>query len=160
MLKLCEFGAGAGWRIFLFGGAPGVAEKAREMLIKKYPGLNIVGTENGFRGDDSRVVKKIKLTAPDLLFTGLGMGKQERWLNRHLKESGVPVGMTIGGSLDVISGRKQRAPRWAQALYIEWLYRLITEPNRWKRQLALPRFLWLVFAKGLRYNSSYEKTTA
>jgi len=55
------------------------------------------------------------------------------------------VAMGVGGSLDVISGRKKRAPRWVQNLYLEWLYRLITEPSRWKRQLALPKFLWLVF---------------
>jgi len=64
-------------------------------------------------------------------------------LNKHLKELKVSIGMAIGGSLDVISGRKKRAPRWIQKLYIEWLYRLFTEPNRWKRQLALPKFLGL-----------------
>jgi N-acetylglucosaminyldiphosphoundecaprenol N-acetyl-beta-D-mannosaminyltransferase len=86
--------------------------------------------------------------APDLLFVGLGAGRQERWLKLHLKELNVPVSMVIGGSLDVISGRKKRAPRWTQVLYIEWLYRLLTEPQRWKRQLALPKFLWLTLGRG------------
>ncbi|MGB9613548.1 MAG: WecB/TagA/CpsF family glycosyltransferase, partial [Candidatus Margulisiibacteriota bacterium] len=81
----------------------------------------------------------------------LGAGKQEKWLYRYLPELKI-VGMGIGGSLDVISGNKKRAPKWIQSLSLEWLYRLFTEPSRWKRQLALPKFLWLVFRDRLWYN--------
>jgi len=152
MLKLVEVSAKKGYRLFLLGSAPGVAEEAANKLKNRFPSLQIVGTQDGFfglpagqAGDDSKIIQKIKNAQPDILFVGLGGGKQERWLKRHLQELGISVCMTIGGSLDVISGRKQRAPKWIQALYIEWLYRLITEPNRWKRQLALPKFLWLMF---------------
>lgn len=147
MLKLIEASAQKGRKIFLFGGAPGVAEEAAEHIKRRFSLINIAGTHHGYEGDDSVVIKTIKEARPDILFVGLGGGRQERWLNRHLKESGVKVGMSIGGSLDVISGRKKRAPAWIQKLNIEWLYRLLTEPDRWRRQLALPKFLWLMFTQ-------------
>jgi len=142
LLKLVEVSSRRGWKLFLLGSAPGVAEEAANKLLAQYPALKIVGTHHGYFGDDSELRKIIMHAEPDLLFCGLGGGRQERWLNHHLAEIKT-VGMAIGGSLDVISGRKKRAPRWAQAMYIEWLYRLVTEPQRWQRQLALPRFLWL-----------------
>ncbi|MFA4884160.1 MAG: WecB/TagA/CpsF family glycosyltransferase [Candidatus Margulisiibacteriota bacterium] len=147
MLKLCEVSAVKGYKIFLLGSAPAVPEEAAKKLTALFPGLKVVGTQHGyFGGDDPAVLKKIMHTEPDLLFCGLGASRQEKWLNHHLAELKT-VGMVIGGSLDVISGRKKRAPKWAQALYIEWLYRLFSEPQRWKRQLALPKFLWLVFTR-------------
>lgn len=147
MLEMIQLAAEKGFKVFLLGGAPGVAIDAAVKLINRYPCLNIVGTEDGYFGDDSKAIDKIRSAKPDMLFVGLGAGRQEKWLNRHLGELNVPVSLTIGGSLDVISGRKKRAPKWAQSLYIEWLYRLLTEPNRWKRQLALPRFLYLTLIR-------------
>jgi N-acetylglucosaminyldiphosphoundecaprenol N-acetyl-beta-D-mannosaminyltransferase len=149
MLKLLAVGADYKYRVFLLGGAAGVAEAAAAKIKQTYPGVVIVGTHDGYfsAGDESALIKKVREAGPDLLFVGLGAGRQEKWLNQHLHELGAAVGLTIGGSLDVISGRKQRAPRWIQALYIEWLYRLVTEPQRWQRQLALPKFLWLTLIK-------------
>ena len=146
MLGLIKVSAMKGYKIFLLGGAPAVAEEAARKLTDQYPGLKITGTHHGYFGDDSEMIKKIREAGPDILFAGLGAGRQERWLNHHLAEFNC-VGMGIGGSLDVISGRKQRAPKWVQSLYIEWLYRLFTEPNRWKRQIALPKFLYLTLVK-------------
>jgi N-acetylglucosaminyldiphosphoundecaprenol N-acetyl-beta-D-mannosaminyltransferase len=139
MLKL----VGLKKKIFLLGGAPGVAQEA----AGKLPGANVVGIHHGYFNDDAEVIRMIKDTRPDILFVGLGAGRQEKWISKHLKELDIPVSMVIGGSLDVISGRKKRAPKWIQKLYIEWLYRLITEPQRIKRQLALPRFLFLTLFK-------------
>ena len=136
MLKITE---NPDRRVFLLGGGPGVTEAAAKKLKAK-----IVGTHHGYFDNDQEVIAKIKVTKPEILFVGLGGGRQERWANHHLAELGVPVVMVIGGSLDVISGLKKRAPKIFQKLYIEWLYRLITEPKRWKRQLALPKFLWLM----------------
>jgi N-acetylglucosaminyldiphosphoundecaprenol N-acetyl-beta-D-mannosaminyltransferase len=149
MLKLLEIGADYNYRVFFLGGAPGVAEAAAGKIKQTYPGINIVGIHDGYfsAGDESALIKKVREADADLLFVGLGAGRQEKWLNQHLHELGATVGMTIGGSLDVLSGRKKRAPRWVQALYIEWLYRLITEPQRWQRQMALPKFLWLTLIK-------------
>ncbi|OGB89116.1 hypothetical protein A2625_02205 [candidate division WOR-1 bacterium RIFCSPHIGHO2_01_FULL_53_15] len=148
-LKLMEIGSDYKYRVFLLGGAPGVAEEAGRRLKKQFPGIEIIGAYHGYfnAGDESSVIKKISDSNPDILFVGLGAGRQEKWLNHHLYELGATVGMTIGGSLDVLSGRKQRAPRWIQALYIEWLYRLLAEPQRWERQLALPKFLYLTLIK-------------
>lgn len=148
MIEMVKKASTNGYSIFLLGSAPGVAAKAAAKLKTLYPELKIVGTHHGyFSGDDSEVVKSIKAAAPQLLFVGLGAGRQERWLNHHLTGLGVPAAMVIGGSLDVISGTKKRAPLWAQRLYIEWLYRLLTEPKRWRRQLALPKFLYLTLIK-------------
>lgn len=146
MLKITELSGREGLKLFLLGSAPGVAQKAAQVLTEKYS-ARIVGTNDGYFGDDLGVINKIRASRADIIFVGLGAGRQERWLNRHLEELGVKIGMTIGGSLDVISGTKKRAPQWIRSLYLEWLYRLITEPDRWKRQLALPKFLWLMFFK-------------
>lgn len=152
MFELIKLLAKKSYKIFLFGSAPGTAEMAAKKIKLEY-GVNVVGVLDGYQGDDSAIVNKIKEARPDILFVGLGGGRQERWLNRHLKELNVPVAITVGGSFDVISGLKKRAPQWTQHLYIEWLYRLVTEPNRWKRQLALPKFLWLMFF--IRKHSNY-----
>ncbi len=143
MLKLVEFCSVTHKKIFLLGSKPGVAEEAAANLVKIFPGVQIVGSRDGYFKNDMEIVNQIKAAKPDILFIGLGAGRQEKWLIRHLKTLNIPVSMVIGGSLDIISGRKKRAPKWIQKLYIEWLYRLITEPNRWKRQLALPKFLGL-----------------
>lgn len=147
MLEIISKSAKNGCKIFLLGSGPGIADEAATKLLKKYPGINIVGTGNGYFNNDQEVINMIKYAKPDILFVGLGAVRQEKWLNKHLAELNAPISMVIGGSLDVISGRKSRAPQWARALYIEWLYRLITEPNRWKRQQALPKFLWLTLVK-------------
>ncbi|OGC29451.1 hypothetical protein A2311_06600 [candidate division WOR-1 bacterium RIFOXYB2_FULL_48_7] len=144
---VCRQGAKSGWKIFLLGSAPGVAEKAATNLRMINFGLQVVGTHHGYFKDNSQeeadVIRQINALRPDMLFVGLGAGRQEKWLTEHLPELGIKVGVGVGGSFDVISGIKKRAPLWAQKLYIEWLYRLVTEPQRWKRQLALPIFLWL-----------------
>lgn len=147
MLNIVEDCSKSGKKIFLLGSAPGVAEEASANLVRMFPGVNIVGTHSGYFDDDKIALEAIKNCKPDILFVGLGAGRQEKWIKKHLNDLNVPVSMVIGGSLDVISGRKKRAPKWIQALYIEWLYRLLTEPERWKRQLALPKFLYLTLVK-------------
>jgi N-acetylglucosaminyldiphosphoundecaprenol N-acetyl-beta-D-mannosaminyltransferase len=144
MLRIIELCVDTQKRVFLLGSKPGVAEEAAAKLEMKYPGIQIAGAWHGyFLDDDPDIIERIRKAAPDALFAGLGAGRQEKWLHKHLKDLNARVNMAVGGSLDVISGRKKRAPKWVQALYIEWLYRLVTEPKRWKRQLALPKFLYL-----------------
>jgi N-acetylglucosaminyldiphosphoundecaprenol N-acetyl-beta-D-mannosaminyltransferase len=148
MLKAVELSSQRGYKLFLLGGKPGIAQEAGLKLIEQFPGLNIVGTHHGYftESEEKQIITQIKDTKPDILFAGLGAGHQEKWLAKHLNELNIPVCVGVGGSFDVISGKKKRAPKWIQRLYIEWLYRLITEPERWKRQLALPKFLWLMFS--------------
>lgn len=151
LLASAKLAAQKGWKIFLLGSAPGMAEKAAQNLVSRFPGLKVSGTNDGYfkPSDDPQIIGKIKKVKPDILFAGLGAGRQEKWLAAHLNELQVPVSVGVGGSFDVIAGKKQRAPGWIQALYIEWLYRLITEPQRWNRQLALPKFLYLTLVKSL-----------
>lgn len=149
LIKACELSSKSGWKIFLFGGAEGIAKKAGEKLKEKYPKLQIIGTYQGYFQNDSEIITLIKNAKPDILFAGLGAVRQEKWLAKYLNELKVPVCVGIGGSFDVISGEKKRAPEIFQKLCIEWLYRLITEPSRWRRQLALPKFLWLAFTRNM-----------
>ncbi len=147
LVAACKLASEKGWKLFLLGGATGVAEKAAINLTKKFPGLKVVGTHDGYFNNDSLIGTMINESHADILFAGLGAGKQEKWLYHNLKVLGSVVGVGIGGSFDVLAGVKKRAPQWVQKLYVEWLYRLLSEPQRWKRQLALPKFLWLTLIK-------------
>lgn len=142
MTKMLDLSKKNGYKVFLLGSKPGIAEEAANRLKD----VNIVGTHHGYFKDefDRNVIAKIRDSKPDILFCGLGSPRQEKWLFKYYKEIGAPVNMVIGGSLDVLSGRAKRAPDIAQKLGIEWLYRLIKEPSRIKRQLNLVRFGWLV----------------
>lgn len=149
-VELIEHVAGAaaaqGLPIYLLGGAQGVAAEAGRVLESRFPGLRIAGTHSGyFRDDDSaEVVSDVASSGARVLLAGMGSPRQEYWLAEHLGETGCGVGIGVGGSFDVIAGRIARAPRLVRKLALEWLYRLAKEPYRWRRQLALPRFVWLV----------------
>ncbi len=149
MQKAMALASAKGYRVYLLGGAKGVANEAARKLRLQYPELQIVGARDGYfsKVEETSVVSGIRGVYPDILFAGLGMIRQEKWLANNLNELNVPACVGVGGSMDVISGTKQRAPAWIQALYIEWLYRLIMEPWRIKRQAALPKFLWLTLIK-------------
>lgn len=132
--------------VFLLGGAEGVAADAARVLQARFPGLRVAGTRSGYFRDDQTgdVVREIAASGARLLFVGLGSPRQEYWLAEHLRETGCGAGIGVGGSFDVIAGRIARAPQLVRRFALEWLYRLAKEPHRWRRQLALPRFVWLV----------------
>ena len=94
---------------------------------------------------EREIIEEIKSLQPDILLVGLGAPKQEFWINQHLQELGVPLVMGVGGSLDVLAGAVKRAPVFWQKIHLEWLYRLVMQPSRWRRALAIPRFMALVF---------------
>ncbi|HHW61230.1 MAG TPA: WecB/TagA/CpsF family glycosyltransferase [Syntrophomonadaceae bacterium] len=152
LYNLCRQGAVQGWGIYLLGAEPGVAEKAAARLSEQYPGLKICGTHHGYFAEEEidAILEDIRQAAPDILFVALGAPRQEFFIQRYKESLQVPVCIGVGGSLDVVAGIKKRAPQWAIRLNIEWLYRLLSEPSRWKRQLVLPRFVWRV----LRQRSS------
>jgi N-acetylglucosaminyldiphosphoundecaprenol N-acetyl-beta-D-mannosaminyltransferase len=129
-------------RIFLFGAAAGVAERAAEALVRDYPGVRVAGTRNGYFTPEESVAitATIARSGANVVLIGLGSPKQEFWLEDHLAATGAGVGIGVGGSFDVIAGTAVRAPRLMRRVGLEWLYRLIREPARWRRQLALPRF--------------------
>lgn len=145
---------GTSRKLFLFGGKPGVAEQARDNLLKKYPSLNIVGCRNGYfkPEDEPEIVKEINDSGADLVFVCLGAPKQEQWLDRNSDTLKARVAMGIGGSLDVFAGTAERAPKFFCDHGIEWLYRLIKQPSRAGRMLALPKFGLTVLFKGKKYS--------
>ena len=144
-LALVEEAQRKGWRLAFFGGKPGVAREAANNLQKKHPKLKIVGTYHGYLSSNEQDEFRREMTElnPDILLVAIGAPKQEFWI-RENKELDIPVMMGVGGSLDVIAGKAKRAPKWMQKVHLEWLYRLIREPWRYKRMLALPKFIWLV----------------
>ena len=139
-------------RVFFFGSAPGVAEKAKQKAEKLYPGVNIVGCRNGyFSGQDEKeIVEMIKAAAPDVLLAALGVPKQEKWLHKYKDELNVPVCIGVGGTLDVMAGVMKRAPLWMQKAKLEWLFRGLLQPKRAGRLLALPAFVIKVHASKKR----------
>jgi N-acetylglucosaminyldiphosphoundecaprenol N-acetyl-beta-D-mannosaminyltransferase len=146
--KLLQRSPAQNHRIFFFGAAPGIAEKAKAKAEQLYPGIQIVGVRNGFftEADNQAIVKQIQEAHPDLLLAALGVPKQEKWLAAHLAELGVPVSIGVGGTFDVMAGVMKRAPRWVQQAKLEWLFRGMLQPKRAGRLLALPRFVLKVMA--------------
>ena len=141
MLRLCEEAAKKKKNVFLFGGKPGIAEQAEKALLERFPSIRIVGTQDGYEKDQSKVIKKINASKADIVFVAMGSPKQETWILQHMKQCHATVFQGVGGSFDVISGNVKRAPDGFQKIGLEWLYRLLREPWRLKRQLVLPKFL-------------------
>jgi len=164
--NICRLAAKKGYSIYLLGSYPGVAGEAALNLTRKYPGIKIAGTHHGYFGCEGRensennenvkngnndkskeeemIIAEIKENKPDVLLVGMGVPKQEKWINKNLKSLNIPVCMGVGGSFDVLSGRIPRAPLWMQRHGMEWIYRSIKQPNRAFRVLALFYFIWLV----------------
>jgi N-acetylglucosaminyldiphosphoundecaprenol N-acetyl-beta-D-mannosaminyltransferase len=132
-----------GYKIFLLGARPGVAEAAGRRLRRRYADLQIVGTHHGYlgHGENERVVGKIREARPDLVLVAMGVPRQEYWMAAHREALGVPVLMGVGGSLDLFAGKVRRAPRRWQKLGLEWVYRVWQEPRRLGRVWGLPVFL-------------------
>ena len=137
-----------GRRIYFFGAAPGVAEKAKEKAEQLYPGIEIVGVRNGFfsPADNAAIIAEIRAARPDLLLVALGVPKQEKWIAAHLAALDVPAAIGVGGTLDVMAGVMKRAPYWMQKAKLEWLFRGLMQPKRAGRWLALPKFVLKVHA--------------
>ena len=129
-------------RVFFYGGAPGVAEAAAAAWRRKFPQLNIVGTQHGYIAatEVEQLQQTLKQLQPQLILVGLGVPRQELWIaqHRHLVPTAIWIG--VGGSFDIWAGIKSRAPAWLANNHLEWLYRLYQEPWRWRRMLALPKF--------------------
>jgi len=157
---LCERASREGVSVFLFGGAPGVADEAARVLQQRYPNLRIAGTHNGFFAaeESPAIANQIRESGAQLLFAGIGFPKQEFWLAEYLSQTGCGAGIGVGGSFDVISGKVERAPAAWRRMHLEWLYRLVKEPKRWRRQLALPQFVLMVAAQSVRSRLAKGKT--
>ncbi|MDD4843706.1 MAG: WecB/TagA/CpsF family glycosyltransferase [Anaerotignum sp.] len=131
---------------FFFGGAPGVAAEAVRRMQRKYPGLKIVGIHNGYfdAKEEKTIIHDIKKLSPSILLVGLGAPKQEKWIYDNMRLLGAKVSIGVGGSFDVMAGNAKRAPKPFQKLGLEWFYRLLTQPTRWRRMMRLPIFAFTV----------------
>ncbi len=143
---LLERMAKTGDGVFLFGSKPGVADTAAENILKKYSGIKISGTRNGYfkEDDEAEIIKEINDSGAKLLMVCLGAPKQEKWIYTHRDELNVNLCIGAGGSLDVLAGTVKRAPKIFIKLNLEWFYRLLKQPSRIGRFAALPKFILTV----------------
>lgn len=144
--------------VFLLGAAEGVAASAALRLQAAIPGLVVGGTHAGSPapGEEDSIVDLVRASGAYILFVAFGAPQQDLWIARNLQRSGAVVGMGVGGSFDYVAGTARRAPVWMQERGLDWLWRLIQQPWRWRRMLVLPRFAWNVLREG-RANSEAGK---
>jgi len=142
--------AARGWRPFLLGARPGVAEDAARHLEADHPGLRVAGTYPGspHAEGDAEAVRRIAAARPDVLLVAYGAPQQELWVARNRQRLDVPVAIGVGGTLDFLAGRVRRAPRLVRGAHLEWLWRLAQQPARARRMAVLPVFA-LAILRGL-----------
>jgi N-acetylglucosaminyldiphosphoundecaprenol N-acetyl-beta-D-mannosaminyltransferase len=157
MRKMTAVSARRGYRQFYYGGAEGVADKLRRVLVNAHPGLEVAGALcPPFReltpDEDQAVVDAINAARPDIVWVGLSTPKQEFWMARHLGRIEAPVIVGVGAAFDFLAGTKRQAPRWMQRHGLEWLFRLLAEPRRlWRRYAYIvPGFAILALGELLR----------
>lgn len=140
-----------GKTVYFFGGAPGIADRAKEAMEAKHKGLKVVGTASGYFDDkrEKEIIAEINELRPDLLLVGIGFPKQEKWIYTHIKELNIKTAVGVGGSFDVMSGNVKRAPEFFINHGLEWFYRLITQPSRFIRMMQLPLFMLVVIKSKL-----------
>ncbi|KGX90982.1 WecB/TagA/CpsF family glycosyltransferase [Pontibacillus marinus] len=147
MDRLLQLSADEGYRVFFYGAKEEVVTKAIENIQQKYPAIQVAGYENGYAQDQEALIQKIQDSNADVMFVALGSPKQELWIRENKERLPVKVFQGVGGSFDVFAGHVKRAPAPFRKVGMEWFYRLATDPKRFKRQLALPKFLWRVITK-------------
>lgn len=150
--RLCAVAVQRDVAVYLLGGASGVAAAAGVALTQRHAGLRIAGADHGYFDDaeSGAICERIRASGARLVFVGLGFPRQEYWIHDHLAQLGAAVCVGIGGSFDVLSGRLARAPAAVRRAGLEWLYRLVREPHRLRRQLALPLFAARAAGQALR----------
>lgn len=156
--RLLPLAAEKRWGVFMLGASPESNTRAQENLCQRYPGLRIVGAQDGYFKDSAAVVEQINASGADLLFVAMGSPKQEYWISRHRQEINAPFCMGVGGSFDVASGTIRRAPVIFRKTGTEFLFQLVTEPRiRWRRQkVYFPYMLRIIGSKLLGSSVSPE----
>jgi N-acetylglucosaminyldiphosphoundecaprenol N-acetyl-beta-D-mannosaminyltransferase len=154
MHAMTALSAERGYRNYYYGGHPATVERLREVLTKRYPGLQVVGVYSPpFRTltpeEDARVVQEINAARPDIVWVGLSTPKQERWMAAHVRRLSAPALVGVGAAFDFLAGEKPQAPPWVQRNGMEWLFRLASEPRRlaWRYLRNNPAFLLRAFAQ-------------
>jgi N-acetylglucosaminyldiphosphoundecaprenol N-acetyl-beta-D-mannosaminyltransferase len=156
MQELCALAAKRGDPVFLFGAKEEVSAAAAAKLKATFPSLRIAGRANGYVPGEAipELVEEINRSGAKILFVALGSPKQERWIAEHGPKLRVNLIQGVGGTFDTIAGHVKRAPRAWQRLNLEWLYRLLDDPRRVRRQAVLPGFAWRVLLETLRQRGS------
>lgn len=153
MNELLHLASRKGYSVYFLGSEPGIAEKAAESAVARYPGLKVAGTHHGYFGleEESVLVEEISKANPDILLVGMGTVPQETFIHRHRSRLKPRIAMGVGGSFDVLSGKVNRAPESFRRAGFEWLYRLITQPQRLGRMAStLPHFAFYVLRDRLK----------
>ena len=145
-VKLLELADRKRYKIFLYGAKPEVVSKAVENIKKDYPNLIVAGYRDGYVSDQNELINDINVSGAQLMFVALGSPKQEFWIEENKEKLNVNIFQGVGGSFDVISGTVKRAPAAFRNTGTEWLYRLLSQPSRIQRQMALPKFLLKVLS--------------
>ncbi len=155
MLDLCQTSVPEKWKVFLLGGRGNVSDLTKQKLETMYPEIEIIGTLEGDPASESdpetrkQILEQIGKQKIDLLFVAYGAPAQEKWIDRNINSLPIHAAMGVGGSFNYIVGKSRRPSAMVSKLGLEWLYRLITEPWRWKRQLRLVEFVWLILKEKL-----------
>ena len=141
--RIFELGKDKNISFYFLGSKPGVAETASKKIEGKYPGIKVVGTNDGYFSveEEKGVIKEINSKKPDVLLVAMGAPKQERFINKYKDKLNCKIAIGVGGCFDVISGNVKRAPKLFIKFRLEWLYRGLTDFRRLKRLGAIPRFM-------------------
>ncbi|HBA67259.1 MAG TPA: glycosyltransferase [Methylococcaceae bacterium] len=153
MPAICERSVSKGYKLFLYGASQEAVQKAVDRLTERYPGIQIVGFQNGYLPEEQMpdLIDRINQSEAQVLFVALGSPRQELWMDNYLgKLNNIRVCQGVGGTFDVIAGTVKRAPKLFINIHCEWLYRLLSQPSRLIRQTALPIFAFKVLMELLR----------
>jgi len=152
MPRLCAMAAEKGYGIFLYGSQEDVNQGSAEKLCQMYPGLKVAGRANGYLKEEDmpELIRQINASGAKILFVALGSPKQEQWIQKWSDKLDVNIIQGIGGTLDTIVGKVKRAPAIFCNLGLEWFYRLVSDPQRIKRQKVLPVFAWQVIKEKVK----------
>ena len=150
-MELLKLADEKGLNLYFLGGKEGVSKKACENVQKKYKNLKVCGYHNGYfpgshmgvdnSEEEKNIIDEINSKNVNIIFVGLGFPKQEIWIDKNFHKIKANIIIGNGGVLDILAGQAKRAPKIFIKLNLEWFYRLITNPSRFKRQLAIPKFL-------------------
>lgn len=159
--RIAALAAKRGESIFFLGAHEGIAERAAARLKEKCPGLKIAGCYAGSPAveEEERIAQRINESGARIMFVAFGPPQQEFWIARNAPQLNLAVAMGVGGTFDTLAGIVPRAPGWMQRAGFEWTYRLVREPRRFRRQLAIPYFMWLVVTKGKTLDHERREST-
>lgn len=150
MVRLFHLCSERQYSVYFLGAEPDVIKETVQRVEKDYPSLKIAGYHHGYFDEDSSILEDMEAARPDVVFVGLGVPGQEQWIHRCRRKLDKGMFIGVGGSFDVLAGKVKRAPLIWQKLNLEWLYRLIQRPSRWKRMTVLPIFILKVIIARIR----------